>query len=159
MKYANIFIRFQIYRFLNLTLCWECYVKLSNKERPVINLTGIVLDCTNAEDLAEFYHKLLGWKKTHSGNGWAGLTAPNGMVLAFQAVDEYKPPVWPWKPVDQGQMIHLDMRVNNLEKAVEFAVSCGAQIADAQYFDDSRTMIDPAGHTFCLDASHLTTKL
>lgn len=48
-------------------------------------------------------------------------------------------------------MMHLDLRA--MEEAVEFAVYCGARIADKQYFDNSCTMIDPAGHTFCLDAS------
>lgn len=116
-----------------------------------VSMKGIVYDSADAEALAEFYHTLLGWKKTYSGNGWASLTAPDGMVLAFQTVDGYMQPVWPWQQGEQGQMLHLDFRVDNLEKAVEYAVSCGATIANMQFYNDSCTLIDPAGHTFCLD--------
>lgn len=61
-------------------------MELSDRERPV---SSIVLGCIDAEELAKFYHKLLGWGKTHSGNGWVGLASPDGVVLAFQTVNEY----------------------------------------------------------------------
>lgn len=103
--------------------------------------------------MADFYSRLLGWEWTHPRtNGWAAVTSPTGMVMAFQEVEAYKPPVWPWQEGEQGQMLHLDFYVDDLEKAVEFAVSCGARIASEQYFRTSRTMIDPAGHPFCLDS-------
>ncbi|MFR0678133.1 VOC family protein [Dysgonomonas mossii] len=41
--------------------------------------------------------------------------------------------------------------MNNLEEAVQFAIQCGAKLASEQYYRTSRTMIDPAGHPFCLD--------
>lgn len=129
-------------------------MKFERWKSPVVNISGIVLDCPDADELADFYQRLLGWEKNYSGNGWAGLTAPNGMVLAFQTIDEYKPPVWPWKQDAQGQMMHLDFKVDNLDEAVAFAVCCGARIAEEQFFNDSRTMIDPVGHPFCLDTSH-----
>ena len=47
-------------------------------------------------------------------------------------------------------MAHLDFAVNDLEKAVEYAVRCGASIANEQFSDDWRVMVDPAGHPFCL---------
>jgi hypothetical protein len=100
------------------------------------------------------YKKLLGWEKTLAGDGWVGLTAPNGIILAFQTVEEYISPVWPEQPGKPGQMMHLDFKVEHLEQAVEYAISLGARLADEQYFDNSRTMFDPAGHTFCLDTSH-----
>lgn len=114
-----------------------------------MTIKGIVLDCVDVEELSKFYQSLLGWEKSYTGNGWAGLTAPNGMVLAFQAVDGYHPR--PWEQGRQGQMMHLDFRVDNLEAAVSYAVACGAQIASMQFYDDSCTLLDPAGHTFCLD--------
>lgn len=48
-------------------------------------------------------------------------------------------------------MLHLDFHVEDLESAVKHAIECGAKLADSQYFETSRTMIDPAGHPFCLD--------
>lgn len=49
-------------------------------------------------------------------------------------------------------MVHLDFKVDDLEKAVEHAVKCGARIADTQYYETSTVLIDPAGHPFCLCA-------
>jgi len=121
-------------------------------KRPLINKINIVIDCTDAGVLAEFYSKLLGWEWTHPrANGWAAITSPNGTVFAFQEVEEYEPPVWPWQSDRQGQMLHLDFYVDNLEEAVAYAISLGAEQAGEQYFKTSRTMIDPAGHPFCLD--------
>ena len=121
-------------------------------KRPLINKINIVIDCVDAGVLAEFYSKLLGWEWTHPrANGWAAITSPNGTVFAFQEVEEYEPPVWPWQSDRQGQMLHLDFYVDNLEEAVEYAISLGAKQAEEQYFRTSRTMIDPAGHPFCLD--------
>ena len=68
----------------------------------------------------------------------------------FQRNPEYEPPVWPEKPEAQQQMAHLDFAVNDLEKAVQYAVDCGATIADDQFSDGWRVMFDPAGHPFCL---------
>jgi len=113
---------------------------------------NIVIDCKDAGILAEFYSKLLGWEWTHPhANGWAAITSPTGTVIAFQEVAGYESPVWPWQPKKQGQMIHLDFYVENLDEAVKYAIRLGAKPANEQYFKTSRTMIDPAGHPFCLD--------
>src|SRR5690554_4478735 len=84
-----------------------------------------------------------------SGN-WAGIHTPQGIILAFQRVEEYVPPVWPWQEGEQQQMLHLDFEVDDLEKAVEHATKCGAKKAEVQYYDSSTVMFDPAGHPFCL---------
>lgn len=47
-------------------------------------------------------------------------------------------------------MTHLDFAVNQLEEAVQYAVSCGATVAEQQFSEHWRVMIDPAGHPFCL---------
>lgn len=125
---------------------------METKSEIKINKINIVIDCENAGILAEFYSKLLGWEWTHPRmNGWAAITSPTGTVMAFQEVEGFKPPVWPWQPDKQGQMLHLDFYVDDLEEAVKYAVTLGAKQADIQYFKTSRTMTDPAGHTFCLD--------
>lgn len=115
------------------------------------SLSGIVLDCADAKALASFYETLLGWPREPAGPGWAALAAPGGFTLAFQEVPGYLPPVWPWAPGAQNQMLHLDWHVQDLDAAVAFALSCGAALAPAQYFATSRTLLDPAGHPFCLD--------
>ena len=125
---------------------------MKSNEKPLIYKINIVVDCSDAGILAEFYSKLLGWEWTHPrANGWAAITSPEGVVMAFQEVEGYQPPVWPWEEGRQGQMLHLDFYVENLEEAVAYAVRLGARQAEEQYFRTSRTMIDPAGHPFCLD--------
>lgn len=123
-----------------------------NKKRPKIKMINIVMDCNDAGIMADFYSKLLGWAWTHpQANGWAAITSPTGSVIAFQEIEGYEPPVWPWEPGKQGQMLHLDLWVDNLEEGVRFAIECGAKEASRQFFTTSRTMLDPAGHPFCID--------
>jgi len=63
-----------------------------------IKQINLVIDCADAGVLAEFYSKLLGWEWTYPhANGWAAITSPTGTVIAFQEVEEYEPPVWPWE--------------------------------------------------------------
>lgn len=113
---------------------------------------NLVVDCPDPAQLAGFYSRLLSWEITHpGGNGWAAITAPSGTVIAFQEVAGYKPPVWPWEPGAQGQMLHLDIWVDDLEAGVRHALECGAVLTKQQFFTTSRTMLDPAGHPFCID--------
>lgn len=126
-------------------------------ERPIIKMGPIVIDCgmNQAKELSEFYSNLLGWDLTHpSQNGTAAITSPDGSILAFQETEHYIPPTWPWKADTQGQMLHFDLIAENLEEAIQYAIDCGAKLANEIYFEDSRTMYDPAGHTFCLDTYH-----
>lgn len=114
------------------------------------NICGFAYDCKNADALADFYVTLLGWKKEISGGGWAALRSPQGWLFAFQEIEDYIAPVWPWKNGKQQQMAHIDFYVENLTEAVEYAIKCGAQKSDVQYFDTSTVMFDPEGHPFCL---------
>ena len=119
---------------------------------PKIRAINIVMDCGDAGELAAFYSKLLGWEWTHpQANGWTAITSPEGSVIAFQEVEAYEPPVWPWQSGRQAQMLHLDLMVDDLEAGVASAQSLGARPAAEQYFKTSRTMFDPAGHPFCID--------
>ncbi|MDL2253888.1 VOC family protein [Ruminococcaceae bacterium OttesenSCG-928-I18] len=125
-------------------------------KKPNIYRINTVIDCAvcGAEKLARFYAEFLGWQYTHpSTEGWAAITAPDGTVFAFQEVDGYTPPAWPWEKGRPGQMIHLDFWVpaEELEQAVEYALRLGATMAPAQYYKGSRTLLDPAGHPFCID--------
>ncbi|MDL2220256.1 VOC family protein [Eubacteriales bacterium OttesenSCG-928-N14] len=121
-------------------------------ERPVINHINVVMDCADADEMAVFYSTLLGWEYTHqSANGWAAITAPDGTVYAFQQLEGYQPPVWPWEDGKQAQMIHLDFWVDDLQQGVDYALQCGATLAGEQYYKSSRTLLDPAGHPFCID--------
>ncbi|EXG88124.1 Glyoxalase-like domain [Clostridium sp. ASBs410] len=130
-----------------------------SSNRVKINRINIVVDCADAGIMADFYSKLLGWEWTHpQANGWAAITSPTGSVIAFQEVEGYNPPVWPWEPEKQGQMLHLDLLVDNLDEGVKHAIECGAKEAGHQFFNTSRTMMDPSGHPFCIDTEEEETE-
>lgn len=120
-----------------------------------IKLYTFTVDCVDPYALAKFYAALLQWEIPFHDDDWACVAAPGtgqGAYpgIMFQRNPAYKPPVWPGEPGAQQQMAHLDFAVNDLEAAVQYAVQCGAAVAEAQFSDGWRVMLDPAGHPFCL---------
>lgn len=120
-----------------------------------IKMYSFTLDCREPYDLAKFYGALLKWESAQFDEDWAGAYPPGTQQgaypgILFQRNSEYEPPVWPEKPEAQQQMAHLDFAVNDLEKAVQQALDCGATVADEQFSDHWRVLLDPAGHPFCL---------
>ncbi|MCP1103188.1 catechol-2,3-dioxygenase [Aequitasia blattaphilus] len=119
-----------------------------------IDLRTVVLDCTDVNALADFYINMLGWVKEYEiPNQWLCIQAPSGGVrLAFQSNPDYVPPTWPEKPEKQQQMLHIDFCVSSndqMKKAIEYAITCGATKANKQYSEEWTVMLDPAGHPFC----------
>jgi catechol 2,3-dioxygenase-like lactoylglutathione lyase family enzyme len=118
---------------------------------PRMRLWGVVLDAPDAQQLAAFYQRLLGWTRQQDEPGWVKLGSPDGGPgLSFQSEPAYRPPRWPSEPADQQMMIHLDIRVDDLERAGEHALAAGAVLAEFQPQQDVRVYLDPAGHPFCL---------
>lgn len=120
-----------------------------------MKMYSFTIDCEQPYELAKFYAALLQWQIVFFDEDYACVAAPETPQgaypgIMFQRNPQYKPPVWPDKPEAQQQMAHLDIAVNDLEKAVGHAVQCGARISDEQYSDDWKVMFDPAGHPFCL---------
>ncbi|MEV7382455.1 VOC family protein [Streptomyces lydicus] len=119
--------------------------------RPRFSLATVVLDCPDAHALAGFYRALLGWEVKLSEADWVLLrNAEGGTGLSFQSEPGYRPPVWPELPEEQQKMLHLDIRVDDLDEAEAYAVALGAVRAAWQPQDDVRVLLDPAGHPFCL---------
>ncbi len=118
--------------------------------------TGVCLDCADAEELAQFYGRLLGWEVTaRDGEDWIGMRDPAGGVgLNFQAETWYRPPAWPEQTGTQDKMLHLEIEVDDLEAAIARVVAAGGSTAARQPRDRDpnrlRVMLDPAGHPFCL---------
>ena len=120
-----------------------------------IKMYSFTVDCKNPYELAKFYAALLNWEIPFHDEEWACVGAPGTgqgayPCITFQRNAEYQPPVWPEEPQAQQQMAHLDFAVNDLEKAVEHAIHCGATIAEQQFSEGWRVLFDPAGHPFCL---------
>ncbi len=131
--------------------------------RPHMRVASVVLSAPDPRALAAFYQRLLGWNLVASyparpGNpdedGYAMLRpeepGPGLTGMAFQWEPGYVAPVWPATQGEQGMMLHLDIAVEDLDAAVDHALTAGATIAERQPQEHVRVLLDPAGHPFCL---------
>jgi hypothetical protein len=127
----------------------------------------VVLDCTDARVLAEFYRRLLGLRyrpgdeppapgePDPAGQDWLVLrdTAGNAS-MAFQQVAALPGATWPEGPIPQ--QLHLDMTVPTaaeLDVQHERALALGARLLHDRSDDAEeplRVYADPAGHPFCI---------
>lgn len=127
--------------------------------RPRLDL--VVLDCPDPWVLGRFYATVLGWGiEDGSDDSWVTLEPPNGGVspenpegsisLAFQRVENYKPPTWPEGP--RPQHFHLDFWVADIDAAEPAVLEAGASVHEHQPSESGsfKVYLDPAGHPFCL---------
>jgi len=127
----------------------------------------VVLDCTDARALAEFYRELLGLRYRPGdeppsagepdprGRDWLVLRDVAGRPqLAFQQVDELAEATWPRS--DVPQQLHLDLTVPTADELLrqhERALALGARLLYDRFDDPEeplRVYADPAGHPFCV---------
>ena len=131
------------------------------------HLRQVVLDTTNARQLAEFYRQLLGYayrpgdeppgpgQPDPNGQDWLVLRNLQGTSrIAFQQVESLSASTWPADGVPQ--QLHLDMSVPSLEafeQQHQRATSLGAKVLYDRSDDKVeplRVYADPAGHPFCI---------
>lgn len=136
-------------------------------ERGFPTLGQVVLDCTDARALAEFYRQFLGLryrpgdeppaagKPDPNGQDWLVLRDPvGGTQVAFQQVAELPEATWPDGAFPQ--MLHLDLTVPtvaDLDAQHARALALGARLLHDRSDDPEeplRVYADPAGHPFCL---------
>lgn len=136
-------------------------------ERSFPTLVQVVLDCTDARALAEFYRQLLGLRyrpgdeppaagqPDERGQDWLVLRDADGRrQLAFQQVAHLPPATWPDGP--HPQQLHLDTTVPSvaeLNVQHERALALGARLLHDRSDDPEeplRVYADPAGHPFCI---------
>lgn len=113
---------------------------------------AVVLDSNISDRLSDFYAQLLGWEKIVQDEEWIIVrsTDGEGTPLVFQQIEGYEKPTWPAQQGSQQQQVHLDMYVEEVAPAVEYAISCGAHLNPVQLEEDWKVMLDPAGHPFCI---------
>ena len=140
----------------------------ANRRLPT--LRQVVLDCTNARALAEFYRQLLGFhyrpgdepptsgEPDPVGQDWLVLQDSAGTSrLAFQQVAELPAATWPEGPVPQ--QLHLDLTVptsDALDAQHERALALGGRLLNDRSSDPEeplRVYADLAGHPFCIFVS------
>lgn len=132
-------------------------------------LSGPVVGCGDAWELADFYALLLGWqvvdRSARDPGGWALVKSPAGdQKLEFQREEPFVAPVWPTAPGHQQMGMHLDIAVDGLPPTTEMdarraafgelvqrLTEAGARVAEHQpQAGRVLVMLDPAGHPFCL---------
>jgi catechol 2,3-dioxygenase-like lactoylglutathione lyase family enzyme len=117
-----------------------------------ICLGNVMVDCDDEQRLRDFYADLLGWEKCEL-YGHPAVRGGNGIVFLFVREDDYIAPVWPEQAGQQQKQMHFDFQVPDVAAAVRQAEAMGAVKARAQFGGaDFVTMLDPAGHPFCLCA-------
>lgn len=133
----------------------------------VPTLRQVVLDCTDARSLAEFYRHLLGLvyrpgdeppepgQADERGRDWLVLRTADGVPqLAFQQVDRLPAATWPEGQVPQ--QLHLDLTVasfEDLQMQHERVTRLGGRLLYDRSDDPVeplRVYADPAGHPFCV---------
>ncbi|MDD2992345.1 MAG: VOC family protein [Pygmaiobacter sp.] len=115
-----------------------------------LRLGNVMVDCPDSKLLADFYAALLGWQRLVL-YGLPAVRSNTGVVLLFAQEEDYASPTWPEVPGKQQKQLHLDFQVPDVAAAVERALSLGATKAAAQFGEGQFvTMLDPAGHPFCL---------
>lgn len=118
-----------------------------------ICLGNVMVDCDDGKKLSGFYAELLGWEKCEM-YGLPGVRSGSGIVILFAQEDDYVPPIWPEQAGRQQKQMHFDFQVPDLPAAIEQAEALGAVKAQAQFGGNHFvTMLDPAGHPFCLCAT------
>lgn len=118
-------------------------------EREVA-LGNVMVDCGDEKKLQKFYGELLGWELCELF-GRPAVRSSSGVVFLFIEEEDYIPPVWPEEAGKQQKQMHFDFQVDNLAEMVRKAETLGAVKASAQFGGtDFVTMLDPAGHPFCL---------
>jgi catechol 2,3-dioxygenase-like lactoylglutathione lyase family enzyme len=114
-------------------------------------LETVNMDCADAQAMADFYGRLLGWTVTYRNEDFILMENPaGGTGISFQEEPWYQPPVWPEQPGQLTKMIHLDIKVDDLEAAVAQVLAAGGRLAEHQPRSDLRIVLDPAGHPLCL---------
>jgi len=126
----------------------------------------VVLDCTNARELAEFYRQLLGLhyrpgdepdpgSTGENDKDWLVLRDSSGInKVAFQQIDSLERSTWPEDLIPA--QLHLDLTVpsfGDLNAQHERAIALGARVLYDRTDDPQeplRVYADPAGHPFCI---------
>lgn len=119
-------------------------------------LLSVVFESTDPERSARFWEAILGFGRHSTDPEWTTIADPDDgrRRLSFQQVPDHVPPTWPER--DRPQQAHIDVLVDDLDRAAARALDLGARpLTDGavEHDDESfRVFADPDGHPFCLIA-------
>ncbi|GLZ04396.1 hypothetical protein Acsp03_18620 [Actinomadura sp. NBRC 104412] len=105
----------------------------------------VAIDCTDLDQMIEFWGALLGMKVTSRDGTWVDMErlGVDGPLLSFQLVPE---------PKQVKNRLHLDLAVPDIHAAGERARELGAVPQEEPMKDPDRSFrvwLDPQGNEFC----------
>jgi hypothetical protein len=115
-----------------------------------VRLQAICVDCNHPSELAQFWQRLLGWRRTHEEPGEVVLEPPAG-----SAEDGVSPDLLFLK-VPEGKQVknrlHLDLRPDDQAAEIARAEALGAtRTSVGQSGEETWTVLaDPEGNEFCI---------
>ncbi|MEV6637229.1 VOC family protein [Actinoplanes sp. NPDC051470] len=111
-------------------------------------LAMLNLDADNPAELARFYSQVLGWEVLHSADEYA-MIGDGSSSIGWGKVPGHSAPGWPDE--QSPKRFHLDLYVEDLDKAEAEALALGATKPSTQPEPDRwRVLLDPGGHPFDL---------
>ena len=114
----------------------------------IAEFVAVTVDCPEPPVLAAFYAALTGGEITYDTPEAAAVKLPNGLDVYFQGVPGHRAPTWP--AGDRPQQFHLDLYVDDLDKAEARVAELGGSRPEFQPGAGRwRVLADPAGHPFC----------
>lgn len=120
-------------------------------------LTEVIIDCHDLERITEFWCAVLGYGRTHSGDGWIAIRAPESDPSDEEWIAAAQPPALAFVEVPEAKAtknrVHLDLTPTDRSQAdeVERLVALGAKRIDIGQGDTPWiVMADPEGNEFCV---------
>jgi catechol-2,3-dioxygenase len=110
-------------------------------------ITALAVDCTDAERLAEFWTKVLGWQITERDEDAIRIAADPEARFAIDLITV------PDGPKQTKNRLHLDVNATDRDQAAELdrLLALGAVPVDIGQGDVSwHVLADPEGNEFCL---------
>jgi len=117
----------------------------------MLQLLGFIIDCPDPMKLATFYSQVTGRDLMEGSSGDFAAITVGEVDLAFQRVDDYRPPRWP--DGEHPKQYHLDFEVDDIEREQRRVVELGATLQRDCIGPEGygwRVYTDPVGHPFCL---------
>jgi Glyoxalase-like domain len=111
------------------------------------SLFAVTVDCPDPYELARFYQAFAGGELASSNDDFVTLSG-GAVRIDFQRVANLADR---WPDDDAPRRVHLDFRVDDLDRAEEELRRLGATVAEYQPGGRRfRVLFDPAGHPFCI---------
>ncbi len=114
---------------------------MARMSNPIAGVTALAIDSADPPALASFWQRLLGGEIVVDGDGDAELNG-GPVRLDFLLVPDSK---------HIKNRLHLDLRSDDYDAAVRYALGAGASLANDVYDGPSwQVLRDPEGNEFCI---------